>query len=525
METWIQELLVQLQSPVVLMVLIIVLSFILEDLATFSSAYLISIGKLDFNLALLALFIGISVGDLGLYYLGYRLKTAQFKGIQKFKDFKHRMWPEKPSHSLVFLARFIPGMRLPIYTLSGYERYPLKIFLMIVVGASLIWTYVLLHFGQSVASYLEGSSFLVLIACLFCLFWFVEKIIVKNYILKKTGYFSFYEFWPPWFFYLPIIFLYAYLSLKYRSFSLPTRANPAFENGGLLNESKIETHKELDQRILDFFPWQKSYKKEELIEECDVEFPVYFKPDIGQRGNAVFKCENFNQLKNCINNMPEDSSYIIQKEVLYSKEIGLFFIKDPQTLKVTIPSVTIKEYPFVVGDGIKNIEQLMKVHPRLKHIKKLFNDLSPEELLIIPNKNEEHFIRKIGNHCKGALFKNGNNLISKKLEEKITWLLENQKGVYFGRFDLKYDNWEDFIDKNQFQFIELNGAGAEMTHIWDSKMSLLEAYRVLFVQWKKLFEIGDLACRKYKLKKPFGVSLLGEIIKYKILATRYLKKV
>jgi len=39
--------------------------------------------------------------------------------------------------------------------------------------------------------------------------------------------------------------------------------------------------------------------------------------------------------------------------------------------------------------------------------------------------------------------------------------------------------------------IELNGVTSEATHIYDPKMSLIDAYRVLFEQWRIAFEIGD----------------------------------
>jgi hypothetical protein len=38
--------------------------------------------------------------------------------------------------------------------------------------------------------------------------------------------------------------------------------------------------------------------------------------------------------------------------------------------------------------------------------------------------------------------------------------------------------------------VELNGATAEATHIYDPKNGLLEAYRTLFEQWRILFAIA-----------------------------------
>ena len=41
------------------------------------------------------------------------------------------------------------------------------------------------------------------------------------------------------------------------------------------------------------------------------------------------------------------------------------------------------------------------------------------------------------------------------------------------------------------QIIELNGVTSEATHIYDPKLSLFDAYGVLFQQWRVAFEIGD----------------------------------
>lgn len=42
------------------------------------------------------------------------------------------------------------------------------------------------------------------------------------------------------------------------------------------------------------------------------------------------------------------------------------------------------------------------------------------------------------------------------------------------------------------KIVELNGVTSEATHIYDPKLGLFGAYRVLFQQWQIAFEIGDL---------------------------------
>ena len=49
---------------------------------------------------------------------------------------------------------------------------------------------------------------------------------------------SFYEFWPPKLFYIPICIQWILLSIRYGSATLPSVANPLFPLGGLVGESK-----------------------------------------------------------------------------------------------------------------------------------------------------------------------------------------------------------------------------------------------------------------------------------------------
>jgi hypothetical protein len=48
------------------------------------------------------------------------------------------------------------------------------------------------------------------------------------------------------------------------------------------------------------------------------------------------------------------------------------------------------------------------------------------------------------------------------------------------------------LQEGVFRVIELNGVSAEATHIYDPAISVLDAYRVLFRQWRLAFEIGAL---------------------------------
>jgi hypothetical protein len=59
-----------------------------------------------------------------------------------------------------------------------------------------------------------------------------------------------------------------------------------------------------------------------------------------------------------------------------------------------------------------------------------------------------------------------------------------------GRFDVRYSDVETFKAGHDLAIVELNGATAESTNIYDPDRSLFSAYRLLFRQWAIVFAIG-----------------------------------
>ena len=70
------------------------------------------------------------------------------------------------------------------------------------------------------------------------------------------------------------------------------------------------------------------------------------------------------------------------------------------------------------------------------------------------------------------------------------------------------------------KIVELNGVTSEATHIYDPKLSLVDAYRVLFAQWRIAFEIGHLN-REGGLSSTPVHELLRAVCEYRRLAQQY----
>ena len=127
---------------------------------------------------------------------------------------------------------------------------------------------------------------------------------------------------------------------------------------------------------------------------------------------------------------------------------------------------------------------------------------------------------EIGTHCRGPIFLDGRDTITPSLVEAIDRIARTFDGFFFGRFDIRVPSRQDFIAGRNMKIVELNGVTSEATHIYDPKLSLFEAYRVLFQQWRIAFEIGDLN-RALGVRPASVADLLRMAREYRRLARGY----
>ncbi|MBN8891715.1 MAG: hypothetical protein BGP12_02055 [Rhodospirillales bacterium 70-18] len=141
-------------SPLLQAGAIILATFILEDAATIFAAMAVADGRVLPATALAALYVGIVLGDLGLYGLG-RLAAAVppiARLIPPTRGEVVRAWLAGRVFRVVLVSRFLPGLRLPTYTTCGFLGADLRRFLLAAVVATSLWTTLLfvvsLHLGQ-----------------------------------------------------------------------------------------------------------------------------------------------------------------------------------------------------------------------------------------------------------------------------------------------------------------------------------------------------------------------------------------
>ena len=121
---------------------IIIGTFILEDAATVIAATQVEAGAIRPALALVALYLGIVLGDLGLYGVG-RVATLSpmiNRLVSAERHAQGRRWLADRVFRVVLVSRFIPGARLPTYTACGFLRASFSRFALAAIIATSIWT-------------------------------------------------------------------------------------------------------------------------------------------------------------------------------------------------------------------------------------------------------------------------------------------------------------------------------------------------------------------------------------------------
>ena len=125
-----------------------------------------------------------------------------------------------------------------------------------------------------------------------------------------------------------------------------------------------------------------------------------------------------------------------------------------------------------------------------------------------------------GNHCQGAVFHDGTRFVNDAMLARFDGIAASMPEFWFGRFDVRFRDPARFVDGEGFRIVEINGAGAEATHIWDARMGLGEAYRTLREQYRILFEVG--AANRRRGHRPVGVArFLRDVVAYRRAARGY----
>ncbi|HXI21567.1 MAG TPA: hypothetical protein VNH46_10800, partial [Gemmatimonadales bacterium] len=129
----------------------------------------------------------------------------------------------------------------------------------------------------------------------------------------------------------------------------------------------------------------------------------------------------------------------------------------------------------------------------------------------VPAAGETVPLVELGTHCRGATFYDGGGVVTPALTEAIDRLSRGYQGFWFGRYDIRVPRVEDLQAGRNLTVLELNGATAEATSIYDPANRLGSAYRTLATQWRLLFEIA--AANVARGARPASLRELGGLVR------------
>ncbi len=513
-----------------IVLLIIVATFISEDATVIAVGLAIAHQRIDLGVGLLGCFLGIAVGDGGLYLIGRvfgrRILRWPFirAWISEASLDRWGRWFDRHTIKAVFLARAIPGTRLPTYIAAGLLTRKSHHFLIWAAIAAFLWTPVVL-----LLAVLLGPTVLEALMSVFAGPVAVVIAIVTVLIILRVFTYAFTwegrrrlwcdillpfrpEFWSAWFFYLPMTPYFIWLALRHRPMTF-TCANPGIPHGGgVVGESRIYILDRLhgaDEWIvptafIDIGPSPEA-RAEKVIALIRDEprfngYPVILKPDAGQRGHGLRLARSDDDVRSYFLEMTRAA--LLQRYHPGPEEAGILWARVPGEKNGFIFSVTRKVFPVITGDGKNSLERLIWMHPRFRMQADTFLKRHDAERDRVLAAGETMRLAIAGNHCQGTMFLDGADLITPALTARFDQIARSfeDEGFDFGRFDIRYVSDDALRRGEDFAIVELNGAMSESTNMYDPQKSTWWTYSFLARHWRLLVRIG--AARRSQGVKP-----------------------
>ena len=171
--------------------------------------------------------------------------------------------------------------------------------------------------------------------------------------------------------YVPVAIQWLLLAARYRSLSLPLIANPGIPLSGMVGVSKSAVFDLAGDYARQWIlPWilvevedqslqRQCQMAKQALTAAGLEYPLVGKPNMGCRGVGVRLLKDDAELADYLQGFPAGGCIQFQKLSQWDAEAGVFYVRDPEKATGEVTSLTLKYTPFVVGDGERQLGELV----------------------------------------------------------------------------------------------------------------------------------------------------------------------
>jgi hypothetical protein len=274
---------------------------------------------------------------------------------------------------------------------------------------------------------------------------------------------------PTWLICIPLVLQWLWLTLRYRSATLPSACNPHITAGGLVGEGKLEYFARMGpiarSATARHIGWrnagaEQSDACESAMRRARLGFPIIAKPDLGLCGHGVCRLNGIDDLRHYLSNFPLHETIVLQEYLPQEGEAGIFYARMPGTAQGSITGIALRSFPQVVGDGKRSIGELVAADDRLGRLTRTDRHRSHYDASRVPACGERIRLATIGSTRVGGLYRNGEHLATSQLTLAIDAIAQDMPEFYAGRFDVRFERESALAEGHGFRIMEINGAGS-----------------------------------------------------------------
>lgn len=335
---------------------------------------------------------------------------------------------------------------------------------------------------------------------------------------------------PKWLNLIPSVMQWIWLGICYRSFTLPSTANPAITAGGLVGEGKLEYFASMgplaraataDYASLPMDGDASLERALAVMQQANLAFPVVVKPDMGWCGFGVRLVADAEALRQYLDAFPRGQTVVFQRYLPEAGEAGIFYMRDPGQTTGQVIGILLRQFPRVTGDGQSTIAELIAQDARLRRATRNSMHDCDYAAARIPAPGENVRLSMVASNRVGGLYLDASDLLTPQLSARVDAIARDMDRFHAGRFDVRYASEGD-LAQGLFTIMEVNGSGSEAVHAWDPKYSLREAYAIIFSKQRLLFRIAD--ANRQRGYQPIGLLTLARLhLTQQALMRRYPK--